>query len=481
MRAKILIVDDDRDILLGLENRITWMGHEPVTADNGEVALRLIEQGEFDLVLLDLELPVLSGLEILERVRGAARSERRTEEDTSVPYSTPLIIILTAFGTIERAVQAMQLGAFDFLTKPFSADHLTVVVKKALDNVSLHRQVDVLRQEVDDRYDHLVGANAKMATQLTIAKQAALSDVTVLLLGETGTGKEVVARAIHRWSPRRSNPFVAVNCAALPEHLLENELFGHEKGSFTGAVKREPGKIEVAEGGTVFLDEIGDMPLPLQSRLLRVLQDQTFYRIGGTQPVRTNVRFIAATNKDIRRTIQQGTFREDLYYRLAVIAVTLPPLRERLDDVPALARHFLNRAVRIGIHRPCALSDSAVQALQQYKWPGNIRELDNVLTRALILCSEDTIEPAYLHLADSPFPSANESETGSPIRQYHESMDDYSRKVIEEALRRNGWNQTRAAEELGLQRTYLTKLLRQKDISGRPPKDSTSSSEEDSP
>jgi transcriptional regulator with PAS, ATPase and Fis domain len=320
-----------------------------------------------------------------------------------------------------------------------------------------------------------------MATQLTIAKQAALSDVTVLLLGETGTGKEVVARAIHRWSPRRSKPFVAVNCAALPEHLLENELFGHEKGSFTGAVKREPGKIEVAEGGTVFLDEIGDMPLPLQSRLLRVLQDQTFYRVGGTQPVRTNVRFIAATNKDIRRAIQQGTFREDLYYRLAVITVTLPPLRERMDDVPALARHFLNRAVRIGIHRPCALSDRAVLALQQYQWPGNIRELDNVLTRALILCSEDTIEPAYLHLADSPFPLANEAETGSSIRQYHESMDDYSRKVIEEALRRNGWNQTRAAEELGLQRTYLTKLLRQKDISGRPPKDSTSSSEEDSP
>jgi len=305
--------------------------------------------------------------------------------------------------------------------------------------------------------------------------------VTVLLLGETGTGKEVVARAIHRWSPRRSKPFVAVNSAALPEHLLENELFGHEKGSFTGAVKREPGKIEVAEGGTVFLDEIGDMPLPLQSRLLRVLQDQTFYRVGGTQPVRTNVRFIAATNKDIRRAIQQGTFREDLYYRLAVITVTLPPLRERMDDIPALAQHFLKRAVRMGIPRPCALSDRAVQALQQYQWPGNIRELDNVLTRALILCSEDTLEPAHLHLSASLFPSAIEAETESPPRHYHESMDEYGRKVIEEALRRNGWNQTRAAEELGLQRTYLTKLLRQKDIPGRPPKDPSSSSEDDSP
>lgn len=482
MRAKILIVDDDRDILLGLENRITWMGHDPVTADNGKDALRLIEQGEFDLVLLDLELPFLSGLEILARVKNASHTERRTEEMTSATatYTTPLIIILTAFGTIERAVHAMQLGAFDFLTKPFTADHLTVVVQKALATVALHRQVDVLRKEVDDRYDHLVGANAKMAAQLTIAKQAAPSDVTVLLLGETGTGKEVVARAIHRWSPRRAKPFVAVNCAALPEQLLENELFGHEKGSFTGAVKREPGKIEVAEGGTVFLDEIGDMPLPLQSRLLRVLQDQTFYRVGGTQPVCTNVRFIAATNKDIRRAIQQGTFREDLYYRLAVITVTLPPLRERMDDVPALARHFLNRAVRMGIHRPCALSDQTVRALQLYQWPGNIRELENVLTRALILCPDDTLEPVYLHLADSPFPSATDALTEAPPRHYHESMEAYSRKVIEEALRRNGWNQTRAAEELGLQRTYLTKLLRQKDISGRAPKNHLLSSGDDS-
>ena len=359
MRAKILIVDDDRDILLGLENRIAWLGHEPVTADNGKDALRLIEQGEFDLALLDLQLPGLSGVEILERVKGASRSAPQTEKDTNSAYTTPLIIILTAYGTVEVAVLAMQLGAFDFLTKPFSTDHLTVVVNKALATVALQRQVGILRQEVDDRYDHLVGNNAKMAAQLTIAKQAAQTDVTVLLLGETGTGKEVVARAIHRWSPRRSKPFVAINCAALPEHLLENELFGHEKGSYTGAVKREPGKIEVAEGGTVFLDEIGDMPLPLQTRLLRVIQDQTFYRVGGTQSVHTNVRFVAATNKDIQRAIQEGTFREDLYYRLAVITVPLPPLRERIDDIPALARHFLDRAVRMGIHRSCALSDHA--------------------------------------------------------------------------------------------------------------------------
>jgi DNA-binding NtrC family response regulator len=474
MRAKILIVDDNRDILLGLENRIASMGHEPVTAENGKDALRLIEEGDFDLVLLDLELPFLSGLEVLERVRSASHSGRRTEEETSATYTTPLIVILTAFATIERAVQAMQLGAFDFITKPFSADHLTVVVKKALDIVALHRQVDVLRQEVDDRYDHLVGTNAKLATQLTIAKQAASSDVTVLLLGETGTGKEVVARAIHRWSPRRSKPFIAVNCAALPEHLLENELFGHEKGSFTGAVKREPGKIEVAEGGTVFLDEIGDMPLPLQSRLLRVIQDQTFFRVGGTQSVRTNVRFIAATNKDIRRAIQQNTFREDLYYRLAVITVTLPPLRERMDDIPALAQYFLKRAANMRTRGPCALSDRALRALQLYQWPGNVRELDNVLTRALILCSEDTLEPEHLHLADSISHSPGDAETGSAPRHYHERMDAYSRKILEETMRKHGWNQTKAAEELGLQRTYLTKLLQKRDVASKPPGESSS-------
>jgi DNA-binding NtrC family response regulator len=474
MRAKILIVDDNRDILLGLENRIASMGHEPVTAENGKDALRLIEEGDFDLVLMDLELPFLSGLEVLERVRSASHSGRRAEEETSAPYTTPLIVILTAFATIERAVQAMQLGAFDFITKPFSADHLTVVVKKALDIVALHRQVDVLRQEVDDRYDHLVGTNAKLATQLTIAKQAASSDVTVVLLGETGTGKEVVARAIHRWSPRRSKPFIAVNCAALPEHLLENELFGHEKGSFTGAVKREPGKIEVAEGGTVFLDEIGDMPLLLQSRLLRVIQDQTFFRVGGTQSVHTNVRFLAATNKDIRRAIQQSTFREDLYYRLAVITVTLPPLRERMDDIPALAKHFLKRAAHMGTRGPCALSDPALRALQLYQWPGNIRELENVLTRALILCSEDTLEPGHLHLADSISHSPGDAETGSAPRHYHDRIDAYSRKILEETLRKHGWNQTKAAEELGLQRTYLTKLLQKRDVAGKPPGESSS-------
>lgn len=470
MRAKILIVDDDRDILLGLENRVTWMGHEPLTAQDGKEGLRLIEQESPDLVLLDLELPSLSGLEILQRVKDASLKEHPAADagGSASSYPTPLIIMLTAFGTVERAVLAMQLGAFDFIPKPFTGDHLTIVINKALATVMLHRQVDVLRKEVDDRYDQVVGENAKMAAQLKMAQQAAASPVTVLLLGETGTGKEVIARAIHRWSPRHAKPFVAVNCAALPESLLENELFGHERGAFTGAVKREPGKIEVAEGGTVFLDEIGDMPLPMQSHLLRVLQDQLFYRIGGTQAVQTNVRFIAATNKDLPQAIRQGTFREDLYYRLDVITLTLPPLRERMDDLPALVQYFLSRSVKLGRQQHCMLSPNALEILQRYPWPGNIRELENVLTRAIVLCAGNTIEPEHLHLSAGQAAAAQETESGSPIRPYHDAMEAYSRHVLEEALRRNEWNQTRAAEELQLQRTYFTKLLRQKHIAGRP-------------
>lgn len=478
MRAKILIVDDDHDILLGLENRVTWMGHEPVTATNGQEALRLIQEEQPDLVLLDLELPLLSGLDVLKHVsQTSVHTEPPSEEPhpTSGTYTTPLIVMLTAYGTIERAVQAMQLGAFDFVPKPFTSDHLTVVINKALDTVTLHRQVATLRKEVENHFQPALTNNKHMAAQLAVAKQAAASPVTVLLLGETGTGKEVVARAIHRWSPRSSRPFVAVNCAAFPENLLENELFGHEKGAFTGAIKREPGKIEIAEGGTVFLDEIGDMPLTMQSHLLRVLNDRTFYRVGGTQEVRADVRFIAATNKNLQQAIRQGTFREDLYFRLAVITINLPPLRDRLDDLPALAEHFLTQPGKHGLNRRCTLSDSALQRLHAYPWPGNVRELENVLTRALVLCPGDTIGPEHLSLMTVPLPTdASSSLNQAPSSDmvffsYHQSMDAYSQKLIETALRRNGWNQTKAATELGLQRTYLTKLLRQKQIPAKPP------------
>jgi DNA-binding NtrC family response regulator len=473
MRARILIVDDDPDIVLALENRVTWMGHEPLIARDGKEALRLIQQEQPDVVLLDIMLPVFSGMEVLQQLNDAVRTDSSTDA-TTIQLSHS-VIMLTAFGTIELAVKAMQLGAVDFITKPFTGDHIMVVINKALAAISLRRQVSVLQQEVDNRYGPIIGESAKFKSQLAMAKQAATSNVTILILGETGTGKEVMARAIHGWSPRRDKPFVAVNCAAIPKDLLENELFGHEKGAFTGAVKREAGKIEIAEGGTVFLDEIGDMSLSLQSHLLRVLQDQTFYRVGGTQSVHTDVRFLAATNKDLKQAMHQGSFREDLYYRLQVISVTLPPLRERADDIPALANHFISRPGKLGLNKRCSLSVNAIRKLTDYSWPGNIRELENVLTRAFILTPGTSIEPEHLFLAESPGVAATSTTQAiqplpSSTKGYHELMDIYSRWVLEEALKRNDWNQTRAAEELGLQRTYFTKLIRQKQIPGRPPK-----------
>jgi len=478
MRAKILIVDDDADIRLSLQNRISFMGHDAVTAMDGKEALRAIQEEEPDLVLLDLELPHLSGLDILRQVRAPFTKNNSLDEEaipTSGTHTAPLIIILTAHGTIERAVEAMHLGAFDFVPKPFTADHLTIVINKALAAIALHRHVDTLRKEIDNQFEPIVSTSKQMDEQLTMAKQAASSSVTILLLGETGTGKEVVARAIHRWSPRSTKPFIAVNCAAFPDNLLENELFGHEKGAFTGAVKREPGKIEIADGGTLFLDEIGDMPLSMQSHLLRILQDQRFYRVGGTQEVRTNVRFIAATNKDLKQAILQGTFRKDLYFRLAVITIALPPLRKRIEDLSTLVDHFLNRPSNVGLCRRLTLSDEAFQALRRYPWPGNVRELENVLTRALILCPDDTIGLKHLSLtatttSATATPPVNQEPTPDMlVGPYHESMDAYSQKLIETALHRNGWNQTKAAAELGLQRTYFTKLLRQKQIPGKPP------------
>jgi transcriptional regulator with PAS, ATPase and Fis domain len=307
-----------------------------------------------------------------------------------------------------------------------------------------------------------------MIELIDTARRAAGSSATVLLLGETGTGKEVMARALHRWSPRASKPFVVVNCAALPETLLENELFGHEKGAYTGALKREPGKIEAAEGGTVFLDEIGDMPVGLQTRLLRLLQDQEFYRVGGAQPIRTNVRFVAATNKDLKEAIEEGHFRQDLFYRLNVVSLTLPPLRKRPEELPALVEHFIRRHGAMS-RRRFMVSHDAMELIREYHWPGNVRELENVLVRAIALCPDDCIEPEHLGIAIQRKLPVEADFADKEGLNYHALMEHYSKKVIEEGLRRAGWNQTKAAELLGLQRTYLTRLIRQRGVSARPP------------
>ena len=460
MQARILVVDDDHDILSALKKRLTWMGHEVLVAEDGEQALRLAIEEMPDLMLLDIELPGRSGLDILKQL-----TEKRSH---GLPPARPEVIVITAFATIDRAVEAMRLGACDFLTKPFELDHLSIVIEKALVQLALRRQVDLLQAEVGGPYEHVVGQSPPMLGVLDTARRAAGSAATVLLLGETGTGKEVIARALHRWSPRASKPFVVVNCAALPENLLENELFGHEKGAYTGAVRRELGKVEAAEGGTVFLDEIGDMPMGLQTRLLRLLQDQEFHRVGGTQSVRTNVRFIAATNRDLKEAIQEGRFRQDLFYRLHVIVLTLPPLRKRPEDLPALVEHFIRRHGAIIGHCPLTVSQEALTLIQEYHWPGNVRELENVLVRALTLCSDDCIEPEHLGIKIHHKLPLEVDFSEDESLDYHAVMELCSRKVIEEALRRTDWNQTKAAALLGLQRTYLTRLIRQRGICFKP-------------
>lgn len=466
MKAKFLLVDDDSDILESIENRLKWMGHEVVTAMDGDAALEAIEKESPDLMLLDLEMPTMSGLDVLERL---ASRPHQTERASGV-LTEPVAIVMTAFATVDRAVEAMRLGAFDFLTKPFKMDYLTIVLDKALATLSLTRRVKTLTGEINKGYKIVVGKSAAMRYVVESARQAADSSATVLLLGETGTGKEVLARAIHSWSQRAAKPFMVVNCAAMPEHLLENELFGHERGAFTGAATKEIGKMEAADDGTVFLDEIGDMPLVLQARVLRLLQDQEFHRIGGHQNIRTHVRFIAATNKDLHACVQHHTFRADLYFRLDVLTLTLPPLRDRTEDIPELARYFLGRHTIAAHKRGMTLSPDAMVCLLDYDWPGNVRELENVLARAVILCQGNIIEPVHLRLSSLKVQDAKGESEEKDGSMYYEALDRYSRKLIEEALSRFGWNQTKAAKALGIQRTYLTKLLRQKGISGHPPK-----------
>jgi DNA-binding NtrC family response regulator len=327
--ARVLLVDDDPDFCEALSDRLRSLGFQVSVADRGPEALRLCREEPPAIVLLDLVLPGMDGMAVLETIR-------REEPDA-------VVIVITGHGTIARAVEAMKKGAYDFVSKPIDPRHLEIVLGKALERQALRDANALLSSEVGDRYAAIVGDSSQMRAALDVARRAAPSGATVLLLGESGTGKEVIARAIHRWSHRAEQPFVVVNCVALSEELLESELFGHEKGSFTGAHQQKRGKLEVAHGGTVFLDEIGDIRPALQAKLLRVLQDQTFERVGGTRPIQTDVRFVAATNRDLRAAVRDGLFRLDLYYRLDVVSVTLPPLRERPGDVPALAQHFLGR------------------------------------------------------------------------------------------------------------------------------------------
>jgi len=440
--SQVLVVDDDAASRRMLDVRLRALGCEVATAGDGQEALTAVEQQTPTLMLLDLRMPRLGGMELL-------RTLRRSGAEFPV-------IVITAHGSVETAVEAMKEGAYDFILKPFDPKHLEIVVRKALEREALKRDVEFLAEEIDKRYRLVVGESAAMKEAVEIARKAAASKATVLLLGESGTGKEIVARAIHTWSERRRKSFVAINCVGLSKELLESELFGHEKGAFTGAHESKKGKMELAHEGTVFLDEIGDISAELQTKLLRFLQEREFERVGGLKPVSVDVRVIAATNRDLRQAVTDGRFREDLYHRLDVIAITLPPLRERRGDVPALARYFLQR---FSSETKKAFTDivSAVEEkLVAYEWPGNVRELANVIERAVVLGQEPTLAVHDL----PPRIAAAQSKAPTGRFSYRAGVDASRRELVLKALKQTNGNRAAAAKVLGIQRTYMLKLMK---------------------
>jgi len=442
----VLIVDDDQHIRRGLEDILTHAGHDTLQAGDGRTALRVEEKNEVDLMLLDLQLPRINGMKVLERM-----SERRP----SLP-----VVIVSGKGTIQTAVTATKKGAYDFLEKPVDAQRMLITVRNALEKSRLERDRDRLLQEVQARYQ-MVGSSAPMQRVYDLIDKAAATRSKVLITGENGTGKELVARAIHHNSSRASEPFVTINCAAIPESLIESELFGHEEGAFTGAKRQHTGKFEQADGGTLFLDEVGDMGTMTQAKALRVLQENKIQRVGGESPIKVDTRVIAATNKDLKQAISAGDFREDLYYRLNIIAIEVPPLRARRADIPELVDHFLKQISEAqGVPRR-TIESSALAGLMGRDWPGNVRQLRNVVERLVALSDTDTIGAQDIDLALSgtvPHVPEHEDHDLRTAREQFESS------FIQRTLQANDGVIKHTAEALGIDRSHLWKKMKQYDI-----------------
>ncbi len=447
MPGKILIVDDEPFNLDLLEQELSDLGYVVVRAASGRQALSEIDKIAPDLVLLDYLMPEMNGIEVLHTLR-------KSQNDLPV-------VMITAYGTIDRAVEAIKAGADDFITKPFDPEHLALVVRKNLERARLRSDVEFYAEELGGRHHLVSGTSEAMRQVISEARKAAAAKATVLLLGESGTGKELFARSIHNWSERRLKPFIAINCAGLAKDLLESELFGHEKGAFTGAHQLKKGKLELAHGGTVFLDEIGDLALELQTKLLRFLQEREFERVGGTAPIAVDLRIVAATSRDLPAAVKAGLFREDLFHRLDVVTLTLPPLRERKEDIPALSSYFLNRFAAETKKNFGAITDEAMEKLVAYDWPGNIRELANVIERAVVL--GDGPELTVHHLP-ARVVGAQPAEISNEI-SYHDAVNSYRRELIVRALASAQGNRANAAKALGLHRTHLMKLIKALHIS----------------
>ncbi|MEZ0344330.1 MAG: sigma-54 dependent transcriptional regulator [Caldimicrobium sp.] len=442
---KILVVDDEKLTLKNLSYVLTKEGYEVKTAESGPLALKYLQAEEFDLVITDLKMEKVTGIDILEKCK-------ELWPDTEV-------IMITAYASVDSAIEAMKKGAYHYITKPFKLDELRKVVKEALEKVSLKRENQKLKEElkkIKGESLDIITKNPEMKKILEIAEKIAPTDCPVLILGETGTGKELLARFIHQKSLRKDRTFLAVNCGAFSEELLSNELFGHEKGAYTGAVSTKKGLLEIADGGTLFLDEITEMSLTMQVKLLRVIQEKEFMRIGGTQPIKVDVRFIAATNKDIRKEIEQGRFREDLYFRLNVVTLKLPPLSERKEDIPLLAYYFLKKYSQEMHKRVSQIDEKAMELLMEYDYPGNIRELENIIARAVALTNSEKIEVHHLPEEFQKFKFFTYRKRDQKLLTLEEQEKEYIKFVLKET----GWNKSLAAQILGIDRATLWRKLK---------------------
>jgi len=447
-RGRILVVDDEEVVRDVLETLLRKEDYLVDLAENGVQALQMVDGGDYDVILLDLMMPEMDGLGVLESIRNR--------------HDSPSAIVLTAFGTIERAVQATKLGAFDFITKPFKNDEILVAVKNAIEQRRLRSENARLKDSLRQRYDfrNIIGKSAPMQQIFDLILQVAPRRSTVLIQGESGTGKELVAKAIHAASTRADAPFVAINCGNIPSELLESEIFGHVRGAYTGATSSKKGLFEVADGGTFFLDEVASISMEMQAKLLRVIQEREFRRLGGLENIKVDVRIIAATNSDLQTAVANGSFRDDLYYRLNVIVIKLPPLRERSEDIPLLADHFCKKYCNENGRDLCAFDPASIQTLMDYGWPGNVRELENVIERAVVLCPGNTITadlyPRNL-IAPPPRDSDGFLEADLSLR---ERVGNFEKALILEALAKTNWNQKKAAELLSVNATTLSEKLK---------------------
>lgn len=436
---KILLADDDASLRKVIEFNLQQEGYDVLLASNGEEALKLYSENDPDLVITDIKMPEMDGIDLLKEIK------RRDIEK--------LVIVITAFGSIDTAIEAMKLGAYDYITKPFNRDELKIVVKKAFELHKLRSRARILESDLVERFsfENIIGGSAPMGEVFEIIKRVAPTDATVLIKGESGTGKELIAKAIHYNSPRSKEAFVAVNCSAIPENLLESELFGHKKGSFTGAVSDKVGKFETSSGGTIFLDEVADMRIDLQAKLLRVLQEKEIERVGDTKTIQVNIRVVTATNKNLEALVAEGEFREDLYHRINVIPIPLPSLCDRADDIPILVHHFKNKYGE----GECEIDADAFRTLNVYAWPGNVRELENVIQRSLLLRKNKdrlTMEdlPDHIRQMDTSLPTFL-----SKIPEEGISLEKVERDLLLYSLRKHNWNQTRAASFLDITRQTL--------------------------